>query len=74
MLNDSDVLPSLREDLRLEEAPLTDTGKRRWRLYDPVLHRCFLLEEADISLLTLWQSGRFNGVLKALSIVPIAFT
>lgn len=73
MLNDSDVLPSLREDLRLEEAPLTDTGKRRWRLYDPVLHRCFLLEEADISLLTLWQSGTVGALKQSLQRMNLAF-
>jgi len=65
MLKDSFKLPLLRDELRIEEAPFTTKEGRRWRLYDPITHRYFLLEEADISLLILWNSGSV-GALKAI--------
>ena len=73
MLNDDDLLPSIRDDLRLEEAPLSDSGERRWRLYDPVWHRCFLLEEADMSLLTLWSVGSVGALKQALHRMHMIF-
>ncbi|WP_213880475.1 HlyD family efflux transporter periplasmic adaptor subunit [Pseudomonas sp. dw_358] len=66
MIANDAVLPPLRQELRLETATATPEGAPRWRLYDPLQHRFFLIGEADVSLLSLWASGTVGALRKAL--------
>lgn len=73
MLDDTLTLPLLRDELRIEEAPFTTKEGRRWRLYDPITHQFFLLEEADISLLALWNSGSVGALKATMQRMNLAF-
>jgi putative peptide zinc metalloprotease protein len=66
-LPDDAPLPALRQDLRLEPASATPEGAARWRLYDPLQHRFFLIGEADVDLLGLWGAGNVGALRKALA-------
>ena len=66
-ISDEAVLPSLRQELRLEPAAATPEGVPRWRLYDPLQHRFFLINEADVALLSLWSCGTIGALRKALA-------
>ncbi len=65
MVSDDALLPALRQELRLE--PVTSVGESlpRWRLYDPLQHRFFLIGEDDVGLLSLWHCGTVKGLRQA---------
>lgn len=63
---DDAVLPPLRQELRLEPAAASKEGIPRWRLYDPLQHRFFLIGEADVSLLSHWSCGTVGALRRAL--------
>jgi putative peptide zinc metalloprotease protein len=67
MLADDAHLPGLRQELRLEPASSSREGVPRWRLYDPLQHRFFLIGEADVTLLASWASGTVGALRKALA-------
>jgi putative peptide zinc metalloprotease protein len=67
MLADDAHLPGLRQELRLEPAGNSREGVPRWRLYDPLQHRFFLIGEADVTLLAAWASGTVGALRKALA-------
>lgn len=66
MLRDDALLPPLRQELRLEPAGASLEGSPRWRLYDPLQHRFFLIGEADVALLSLWSCGTIGALRTAL--------
>lgn len=66
MIADDVLLPPLRQELHLETAAPTAQGLLRWRLYDPLQHRFFLIGEADMDLLALWPSGTVGNLRHAL--------
>lgn len=63
---DDAVLPPLRQEIRLEPAAASTEGIPRWRLYDPLQHRFFLIGDADISLLSHWSCGTVGALRRAL--------
>ncbi|GAB3475486.1 site-2 protease family protein [Marinomonas epiphytica] len=72
MLQDSLALPPLREELEIEEMIDAQTAQKSWRLYDPLHHRLYILDESDITLLTLWKIGtvgRLKFTLKKMNIL-----
>lgn len=66
MLDDKAVLPPLRQDLQMESATPSAEGIARWRLYDPLQHRFFLIGEDDVALLALWSSATVGALRDAL--------
>ncbi|WPO97716.1 efflux RND transporter periplasmic adaptor subunit [Pseudomonas sp. HR96] len=66
MIANDAVLPPLRQELRLEPASATPEGAPRWRLYDPLQHRFFLIGEDDVGLLSHWACGTVGALRKAL--------
>ena len=65
-LADNTPLPHLRDELRLEPAPASADGRPRWRCYDPLRHRYFLLGDDDVKLLSLWRSGTVGALRAAM--------
>ncbi|OYT86703.1 MAG: hypothetical protein CFE46_14675 [Burkholderiales bacterium PBB6] len=57
----------MRQELRLEPAAAGSDGAARWRLYDPLRHRFFLLGDADVKLLSLWPCGNSEALQHALA-------
>lgn len=66
-LSQDPPLPPLRQELRLEPASSDDAGAPRWRLYDPLQHRFYLLGGDDVTLLSLWHHGTVGGLRQALA-------
>ncbi|SMF72548.1 putative peptide zinc metalloprotease protein [Tistlia consotensis] len=58
------ILPPLRDDLRLYEAPPDVNGWPTWTLYDPVRGRYFRLGQAAFRLLAQWRLGEAARVLE----------
>ncbi len=58
------VLPPLRDDLRLYEAPPDVNGWPTWTLYDPVRGRYFRLGQVAFRLLAQWRLGEAARVLE----------
>ena len=59
---DAPVLPSLRQELRIEPgAPLVN-GAPSWTLFDPVRHSFFQLGRTEFRIFTRWASGSFAGI------------
>jgi len=56
------MLPALREDLRLEPGAPSINGEPRWLIYDPVRHKYFEIPEAAFELLSVWQVGSVQTV------------
>lgn len=67
LLADDVGLPPLRQELRLEQAAPSPEGIPRWRLYDPLQHRFFMIGEDDVRLLALWPCGSVGNLRKALA-------
>lgn len=67
-LADDIALAPLRQELRLEQAAPSPEGIARWRLYDPLQHRFFMIGEDDVTLLALWTSGTVGQLRKALAL------
>jgi putative peptide zinc metalloprotease protein len=67
LLPDELPLPPLRQELRLEPAAPSPEGIPRWRLYDPLQHRFFLIGEEDVMLLALWPCGSVGKLREALA-------
>lgn len=59
------ILPSLREDLRIQEGIRDIDGHRTWTLYDPVRNRYFQLTERDFNLLACWGLRVLSAVKDA---------
>lgn len=51
------VLPALREDLRLIEGPVSPSGAPTWLLFDPVANRYFTFDLDGYQLLSLWAKA-----------------
>lgn len=66
LLADDLVLPPLRQELRLEPAAPSPEGIPRWRLYDPLQHRFFMIGEDDVTLLALWSCASVGNLRQAL--------
>ena len=66
LLADDIALPPLRQELRLEKAAPSPEGIPRWRLYDPLQHRFFMIGEDDVTLLALWGCGTVGKLRAAL--------
>ncbi len=66
-LADDTPLPQLRDELRLEPASASADGEPRWRCYDPLRHRFFLLGEGDVKLLSLWRCGTVGALRSSLA-------
>lgn len=66
MVDDSLPLPPLRQELQLERATPASNGHPRWRLYDPICHRFFLVGSDDIALLSLWSLGTIGNIKSRL--------
>ena len=59
---DAPMLPSLRQELRIEPgAPLVN-GAPSWTLFDPVRHSFFQLGRTEFRIFTRWASGSFAGI------------
>jgi putative peptide zinc metalloprotease protein len=67
LLADDVPLPGLRQELRLEQAAPSPEGIARWRLYDPLQHRFFMIGEEDVNLLSLWRCGSVGALRQALA-------
>lgn len=63
------VLPEIRQDLQLIEAPADFDGSRRWLIYDPVQHRFVSLGGSGHALLQLWRPG-----LQVQQLIDLAWT
>lgn len=50
----------------MEPAVASVEGIPRWRLYDPLQHRYFLIGEADVGLLAQWSAGTVGALRRAL--------
>lgn len=50
MFTANDKLPRLRQELKLNRSQLVN-GRPGWQIYDPVQHRYFLIDAADLALL-----------------------
>lgn len=62
MTTDQSAPPSLRPELRLNQADGGATAGAVWRLDDPVRQRSFLLAEGDVTLLALWPLGSRDAI------------
>ena len=56
-LLDKIILPALREDISLQEAPRGRGGEPHWNLYDPVRNRFFRIGWLEFELLSRWGEG-----------------
>lgn len=67
MLSDDLELPPLRQELRLEPASANSEGIPRWRLYDPLQHRFYLISQEDVALLSRWSAGTLGALRTTMS-------
>ena len=51
------LLPEIRQDLRLVDAPADLTGARRWMIHDPIQHRFFSIGQTAHVLFRVWRAG-----------------
>lgn len=62
-----DVLPALREDLRLIPAACQRDGSPAWMIQDPVGNRFFNIGWLEFEILSRWSLGNPQDVLAALN-------
>ena len=59
------ILPPLRDDLRVHEAPRRGDGEKGWLIEDPLRQRFFRVGEAAFRLLSVWRPGPAEQVMSA---------
>jgi putative peptide zinc metalloprotease protein len=62
------VLPSLRQELRLIEGALDADGEPTWLIYDPLQNRHIQIDRSTYALLAIWNEVRMVPELAALAL------
>jgi putative peptide zinc metalloprotease protein len=52
-----EVLPILREDLKLLEASPAEDGSKQWMLFDPILNKYYTIGYDSFELISKWRNG-----------------
>ena len=63
MIGADDVLPPMRQDLRILPASRLASGAPGWVIFDPVSHRYFQLGQGMVELLGDWSAGSKDGLI-----------
>ncbi len=63
MMGPDEILPPLRQDLRILPAARLASGAPGWVIFDPVMHRYFQLSQGMVELLGDWSAGNIPGLL-----------
>ena len=61
------LLPELREDIRLMPGPPTPAGAPTWTLYDPALHRYLRVGRLEFEILCHWGLRRPEAIAAAVA-------
>ena len=61
-----DVLPPLRDDLRLLPGPTNADGSASWTIFDPIRNRYFRIGRTAFEALSRWQLGSAGAVIAAV--------
>ena len=64
---DDDRLPTLRQDLKLIEAPSTPDGKARWVIYDPIGHAYHSVDAKTVHILQEWTTVSIKEFVASLN-------
>lgn len=57
MLEEAELLPILRDDLKLLEASASEEGSKNWLLFDPLQNKYFTIGYDAFRLLSLWENS-----------------
>ncbi|WP_108062319.1 HlyD family efflux transporter periplasmic adaptor subunit [Poseidonibacter lekithochrous] len=57
MLEEAELLPILRDDLKLLEASASEEGSKNWLLFDPLQNKYFTIGYDAFKLLSLWENS-----------------
>lgn len=55
--NQEEVLPVLKEDLKLLEASPAEDGTKQWMIFNPVSNRYYTIGKDSFELISKWKSG-----------------
>ncbi len=66
-ISDDFVLPTLREDLRIERSVPLASGAPSWVIYDPMRHRYFQVGRRVIDILSGWGAGTVGALKETIA-------
>ena len=66
MIGTDDLLPPMRQDLRILPAGRLASGAPGWVIFDPVSHRYFQIGQGMVELLGDWSVGSFDGLIERI--------